>query len=347
MNSNSLHFFRMIRDFLEKYLIEQKASSHHTKKAYKTALNQFLDYSVEILNIPISEFCFQNTTIQLVENFLVFGEEIKHWSTNTRNQKLAAVRAFYKYAAGHDISLISYYQELLLIPVKIVKETEEIAFFSEDNLQLLLEQPDTTTSKGIRDLVFMIIMYDTACRIQEILDIKLNALHLDEKSPYITITGKGSKTRLVPLMEKTVSHLKRYMQRFHKNGNGNDYLFYTIHQNMHSQMSPDNAQKFIDKYCKKAHSVDLKVPIHIYCHMFRHSRSMHLYRSGMPLPLLSEWLGHAQVDTTRKYYANANTAMKQDAINKATSELNPILQDDKDFDFENDEELLKRLYGLI
>lgn len=74
---------------------------------------------------------------------------------------------------------------------------------------------------------------------------------------------------------------------------------------------------------------------------------MHLYRSGMPLPLLSEWLGHAQVDTTRKYYANANTAMKQDAINKATSELNPILQDDKDFDFENDEELLKRLYGLI
>ena len=89
------------------------------------------------------------------------------------------------------------------------------------------------------------------------------------------------------------------------------------------------------------------VPEHLYVHMFRHSRAMHLYRSGMPMPLLSEWLGHAQMETTIKYYANADIRMKQEAIEKATSDLNPILSSQIDFTFKDDEETLKKLYGLM
>lgn len=75
--------------------------------------------------------------------------------------------------------------------------------------------------------------------------------------------------------------------------------------------------------------------------------AMHLYRSGMPTPLLSEWLGHAQMETTIKYYANADIRMKQEAIEKATSDLNPILSSQIDFTFKDDEETLKKLYGLM
>ena len=81
--------------------------------------------------------------------------------------------------------------------------------------------------------------------------------------------------------------------------------------------------------------------------MFRHSRAMHLYRSGMPMPLLSEWLGHAQIETTIKYYANADIRMKQEAIEKATSNLNPILSSQIDFTFNDDEDTFKKLYGLM
>ncbi len=73
---------------------------------------------------------------------------------------------------------------------------------------------------------------------------------------------------------------------------------------------------------------------------------MHLYRNGMPLPLLAEWLGHAKIDTTRQFYANADTTMKKEVIDKATSDMNPIFSDEYDVDWENDEELLKRFYGL-
>ena len=193
--------------------------------------------------------------------------------------------------------------------------------------------------------MIMILMYDTGGRIQEILDLKLSDLHLKDDHPYVVLTGKGRKTRLVPLMGKTIVNLENYIQHFHADSDGNEYLFYTVHSGIRTQMSADTVQKFIDKYCAMARKTNVDVPEHIYCHMFRHSRAMHLYRNGMPLPLVSEWLGHAQVNTTREFYANADISMKQMAINKATSELNPILTSENRYDY-SDNELLKKLYGL-
>ena len=79
--------------------------------------------------------------------------------------------------------------------------------------------------------------------------------------------------------------------------------------------------------------------------MFRHSRAMHLYRNGMPLPLVSEWLGHAQINTTREFYASADTEMKRKAINSASSIINIINTQTYEYEFDDDE-LLKKLYSL-
>lgn len=81
-------------------------------------------------------------------------------------------------------------------------------------------------------------------------------------------------------------------------------------------------EKLIRKYGEEARFQNKEVPEKLYPHMFRHSRSMHLYRGGMPLPLLSEWLGHAQVETSL-IYANADTMMKKEVQEKATSKLKP------------------------
>ena len=83
--------------------------------------------------------------------------------------------------------------------------------------------------------------------------------------------------------------------------------------------------KFMKKYGTKAKTKCNSVPEGLHPHMFRHSRAMHLYRGGMPLALLSEWLGHVQVETTM-IYAYADMQMKRDAIEKATSILNPLLK---------------------
>lgn len=346
MNDESLIFFKMVRDFLTLYLPNQKGASKHTIKSYKNTLNQFLDYAVKTLKIKLNDFKFSSTTIQLVEKFLSDGETNLGWSISTRNQKLAAIKSFYKYSSNHDYSLIAYYKELQSIPVKREVKNIDIDYFSEEELKILLEQPDILKRKEFRNFMIMILMYDTGGRIQEILDLTLGDIKLDNPSPYVIIHGKGKKTRLVPIMENTIDHLKSYIKIFHRsNTNSDEVLFYTVHNGLHTKMSQDNVQKILDKYVKKALDIHSDFPEHIYCHMFRHSRAMHLYRNGMPLPLVSEWLGHSQINTTRMYYANANIEMKRTAINKATSELNPLLTSEADYDF-NDEVLIKKLYGL-
>ena len=73
----------------------------------------------------------------------------------------------------------------------------------------------------------MILMYDTGARNQELLDLRLKDIHFEGKSPYVVITGKGGKTRLVPVMLKTVEHFKKYFTVFHSGHIPDDHLFYT------------------------------------------------------------------------------------------------------------------------
>jgi len=150
-------------------------------------------------------------------------------------------------------------------------------------------------------------------------------------------------------MDKTVSHLSIYLSRFHVNSKDKDNVFYIERKGNLTAMSSDNVEKFVKKYGKEARNKNSEVPDHLYPHMFRHSRSMHLYRNGMPLPLLAEFLGHAQMETTIEYYANADVTMKKEAISKATKDMNmnSIFNNKPDIEWGDDNEMLKKLYGLL
>ena len=314
--------------------------------AYRAVMNKYLDYSCIELKIGLESYNFQYSSRKLLEKYLERMETEGNWSVSSRNQRLAAIRRFYRYAAERNPFIMSCYQEMALIPVK--KEAEhEIEFFSEKALEAILAVPDISSKKGRRDLVFMILLYDTGARIQEMLDLCLNDLHINSDEKYVVLTGKGGKMRLVLLMQKTVEHLHKYLAEFHRASDGNSFLFYVDRKGCRNQMSQDNVSKFIKKFGGQAKEKCPEVPEHLYVHMFRHSRAMHLYRSGMPMPLLSEWLGYAQMETTIKYYANADVRMKQEAIEKATSDLNPILSSRSEFTFKDDDETLKQLYGLM
>ncbi|MDP8219315.1 MAG: tyrosine-type recombinase/integrase [Candidatus Theseobacter exili] len=347
MMNEPMVLFKLIRDFLTIFLPKQKMASPNTIKSYRNTLNLFLGYASDKLDIALIALEFQCLSRDITESFLDWLEDSRGYSIASRNQRLAALRSFYRYAAGKDATLVIYYQELLNIPKKKQNKGHEIEFFSENVLQIILNQPDTKDRYDMRNLMYMILLYDTGARVQEILDLQLENIHLAEATPYLVITGKGRKTRLVPIMKKTVEHLKKFMNYYHENLNGKNYLFYISRKGNTRAMSPDNVGKFIKKYAVMARSVSAEVPDHLYPHMFRHSRAMHLYRSGMPLPLLSEWLGHAQMNTTITYYANADIKMKQEAIESATSSLNPLFNDDLDINWENDEEMMKKLCGLV
>jgi len=222
-----------------------------------------------------------------------------------------------------------------------------VEYMSETAVSVIFEQPDISKEKGIRDRCLMILMYDTGARVQEIIDIKLCDIRYG-KTPTVTLNGKGGKVRTVPIMDKTVEHLKQYISLFHNltGMNADGSLFYSVIQGKRNPLSNDCIGKFVNRYGESARQHCIEVPENVHPHLFRHSRAMHLYQRGMDLTLLSQWLGHAHLETTL-IYAHADTEHKRRAIATATTPDDPMYGKLNPARFTvSDEETLKRLYGL-
>lgn len=194
----------------------------------------------------------------------------------------------------------------------------------------------------------MILLYDTGARIQELLDLKVCDIRLGMTST-AKLTGKGTKVRLVPMMPKTVLHLNNYFAVFHPDEDpySQKPLFYVARNGTQQKMSDDNVRKLLRTYAEAARIRCPEVPENLHPHLFCHSRAMHLYQHGMDLTLISQWLGHANLETTL-IYAHADTEMKRKAIEKATSgkcDISTRITALPALDV-NDDEVLKRLYGL-
>jgi site-specific recombinase XerD len=336
-----LLFYQSIRDFLLVYLPMQRVCSVNTITAYRRSINQFITYMAEKKGCVLSGIGFDDLTRENVISFLDDSQSRHKNSPATRNSKLYALRAFTKYAGTVSTERFSLFIELSTVPVGR-EEKRVVGYISEDAVRSVLRKPNTSTKLGIRDQCFMILMYDSAARDQEMLNLTLENLSLSGVAPYIRIVGKGNKMRHVPIMQKTVSHLQKYIRLFHPNPIGTDYLFYTVSHGTRHKMSDDNTARFIEKYGRMAQSECMDVPVKLTPHMFRHARALHLYRNGMPLPIISEFLGHSSIQSTQ-VYAYADTEMKRKAIEKAHGSSNlpndtPIWQTDND--------VIRKLYGL-
>lgn len=340
--------FKLIRDYLLVYLPEQKCCSKDTISAYRESLNKLLDYITKERNIPLEDITFSLLNHQMIAEFLNWLEMDRKCCISTRNHRLSYIRSFFKYSGHMDPMLLIYYNDLLKIPLKKDMKLKVLEFMSEEALKAVLSQPNTLTKNGIRDLFFMVLMYDTAARDREMLELKVKDFSSEPKTPCVYLTGKGNKKRVVPVMKKTVEHFNKYISIFHRTQeyDSNQYLFYTIRHGLKQQMSDDNVARFMNNYGLSAKVICKDVPSKVHPHMFRRTRAMHLYRAGMPLALLSEWLGHENLETTL-IYAYADTEMKREAIKKATGDNNPLNSNDKlQLSWKNDDEILRQLYGL-
>ena len=336
--------FRLIHDYLTVYLPCQRCCSLHTVKSYRETINQLFDFIIHKKGIQLEDITFKTMNNSLIVDYLDWLEKERHCSISTRNQRLTGLRSFFKYASRSDLSVAICLTDLEKISLKQTG-SKPVEYMSEEAVKAVLAQPNPHTKMGVRDLFLMILLYDTGARNREILDLKVVDFHADSKMPCVYLTGKRNKKRIVPVMAKTVVHFRHYTTIYHPSGELDRYLFYTIRNGMIQQMSDDNVARFIKKYGISARAACPEVPENLHPHLFRHSRSIHLYRAGMPLALLSEWLGHAQLETTMTY-AYADTEMKREAIQKATGSQNPLTSSDHVPCWKGNDELIRKLYGL-
>ncbi len=179
---------------------------------------------------------------------------------------------------------------------------KKVKGMSKKAIQALLLAPDLSTKAGRRDLTFMIIIYSTAARIDEILSLKTEQLHLDAGKPSVTIIGKRNKIRTLYLLPKAVAHLKKYLKDFHGDvPNPKAYVFYSRNIGLYGKMSQSAINKRLKKQAKTAHEMCNEVPLEIHAHQLRHAKASHWLEDGMNIVQISFLLGHEQLQTTMVY----------------------------------------------
>jgi site-specific recombinase XerD len=304
-------FFSMTLEYLETYMPRQLGSSPHTVKAHRDALTVFRTFLLEKKNISIGRFTFMECTSALMQGFILHMKDCGN-SAATCNRRLCSLRSYIWFAADRDIALQSIALRVGRIPL-CKEEKREKAVLSSEAMACVLRQP-ANTKMGLRDRAMMVLLYDSAIRLDELLNLKVQDAVLRGGEPYVRVFGKGRKERVVAITELTAGHLSEYIRVFHGSaGHEQDFLFYTRIKGQAGKMSEGNVERFIQQYAKQAREGCGEVPEKVYPHMFRRSRATELYQNGVELALISKVLGHAQIETT-KIYAVPSLSMLREAM---------------------------------
>ena len=197
-----------------------------------------------------------------------------------------------------------------------------VSYLTGDEMRILLAQPDIQTAKGRRDLVLLATLYDTAARVQELIDLKEKDIRLT-KPLTMTLHGKGNKTRQIPISGKTAALLDGYL-RSKRSDTGFSPGDRNIFFNQKNQpLTRWGVSYIINKYVDSAKKdPGFTVPFPITPHVFRHTKSVHLLQSGVNLIYIRDFLGHVDCATT-EIYAKVDTEMKRKAIEAAYEDVLP------------------------
>mgnify|MGYP000882738995 CR=1 FL=1 len=343
MSADVEEFCRYVSRFLHVFLPRQRSLSPNTIRSYKTALNQLVDFLMEKCGYRYRDIGFSIIDKDVISGFISWLNSEHGCSSRTCNQRLAALSSFFRFVSLQDVALSVPSIEIGKVP-SMKYETKPVEYLSTEAVALLLDQPDRTTRKGLRDAMLLIMLYDTAARITELLTLETSDIRTDLNTPYVTLKGKGSKTRSVPLMQRTLEHLGVYMEVFHpKHEDPSPFLFYTMIKGKAGAMSYENASKMITKYGRMAASTSNEVPVKTHAHLLRHTRSMHLYQDGVPLSYIKDFLGHSNINTT-SIYAAADLGMLRSMLDRVSDPLEsftPMI------DWKDEREKLKALAGLL
>jgi len=340
MKSKTLHrelFFSETNDFLNLYLPEQAMRSKNTITTYRDGLTVFRRYLTDEIKQSIRTFEFKDCTHDFLLEYMAYLRKTGLAAT-TCNNRLAAIRAYLWYVADGDVSMQSVALGASRVPfLRASKKVKEI--IGKEDFLALLSAPSNTTRLGRRDCTIMVLLYDTAIRVSELLELKISSLYLNEPIPYIRVHGKGDKERAVAITDKTVDHLKAYMKAFHTDMLDIP-LFYTIIKGSLSPMSTGNVERIVKKYAEKVRMDHPHLPEKVYPHMFRRTRATNLYQNGVELELVSRILGHTSTQTTRIY---ATPSMEM--LNKAMGATIAGIPKEEEL-WLNDESELARLCGI-
>lgn len=342
--------FSAVKDFMKVYAPIIRRRSPNTVKSYASAINLYFDFLSDTYGKTLFSACSSDFTRDNIILFMNWLQIKRGNNVISVNQRLAHIRTFCNYMMKNDLLAFDELSKINDIAKLDDLRKTEFVFLENEEVKAILQLPNSKTKYGIRDRFFMALLYDSGCRDQEILDLKVKDLIVDNpEEAELHVIGKGNKYRTTPISKDIVEMYKRYCIVFDidRIRDSEEYLFITRNTRNHGEigkMSDDNTRRILQKYEAKIRESRPDFP-HLHAHLFRRTRAMHLYMTGVDLPLIAEWLGHANLDTVQ-IYARATVEMKRKATAKLSDDNNSVFKNDVAFKYMDDEDALKRLCGL-
>jgi integrase/recombinase XerD len=203
-------FARYLTQFLAVYLPGHLGTKKNKQLSYRDSFSLLLTYCRDIEKLVPEKLMISQVDRELILRFLRWLEEERGCKITTRNQRLAAVHSFFSFLIVEAPQYMEQCQKVLHIPMKKA-DKPPLMYLPLDSVKGLLEYPDRSTVQGRRDAVLLSLLYDTGARVQELVDLKVCDVSLND-TVTIVLTGKGGKSRIVPVMKPTGKLLRQYME---------------------------------------------------------------------------------------------------------------------------------------
>jgi len=301
----------LIQLFFTDRLLKQLGVSLHTVAAYRDAFRLLLQFASERLRRAPSELRIEDLDAPFLGKFLDYLEEVRGNCTRTRNNRLAALHAFFHYVSVSEPALALHCQRVLAIPSKR-HERAPVAFLTEEESAALAAAPTLDTWIGRRDRALLLLAVQTGLRNSELTSLRRQDVELGAGA-HVRCFGKGRKMRCTPLRPDVAAVLKEWLSR--QQGKPEDLVFPSSNG---GRMSADALQRLVAKHvataCRTQPSLNGKT---VTPHTLRHGAAMALLQRGVDLSVIALWLGHESSETTQ-IYLHADMRLKEKALAHAT-----------------------------
>jgi site-specific recombinase XerD len=286
-----------IRSFFEQHLVSERGLSGHTVLAYRDAWKLFLDFASRHYKKACTDLVLEDLSAETVRHFLDYLERGRGNGVQTRNNRLAAIHAFFQYLATTDPRHLSHCKSILSVPFK--RQARRVPEYLEhEEVLKIFGAIKCDTPLGARDDALLRLLYNTGMRAQELVSLDVN--HLRFSRPYyVRIYGKGRKERTCPLWTETVQAIKAYLERRSVHPNDAAPLFVSGDG---QRLTRFGVRYIVESRVAEAAKVCPSLLTRkVTPHTWRHTTAMHLLQSNVDLSMIRSWLGHASIETTNTY----------------------------------------------
>ncbi|MDD2497107.1 MAG: tyrosine-type recombinase/integrase [Desulfitobacteriaceae bacterium] len=337
MKDNSLSYY--VQNYFLSYLISQRGYGDNTVASYRDTF-KLLFMFLESGGKKLSKLKLTDISQTCVLQFLEWAETERHNAVSTRNLRLAVLKSFFGYVLSTSPEFSGQCTDIINIPAKRVEKRPPL-YLTESETKLLLNAPDGNSREGIRHMAILTLLYDSACRVQELINLNVADVTIG-RCCKVFVKGKGSKYREIPIFGETGKILERYINVYGlKPG---DALFTNRSGGRLTRAGVSYIMNKYKKILQERYANRFDLSLSLSPHLMRHSKATHLVNENVNIYNVRDFLGHASVITTQ-VYLTSNPEVTRKAIEKASSKT--VSESNDYYSLQEKEDLLAFLETLI